>query len=28
MDAEWHSDWKWDRVLPHISPLAGRTILD
>ena len=19
---------KWDRVLPHISPLAGRTILD
>ena len=28
IDTEWHSDWKWDRVLPHISPLAGRTILD
>jgi len=25
---EWRSDWKWDRVLPHISSLAGRTILD
>ncbi|MGL4270080.1 MAG: tRNA 5-methoxyuridine(34)/uridine 5-oxyacetic acid(34) synthase CmoB [Plesiomonas sp.] len=28
IDTEWHSDWKWDRVLPHISPLAGRTVLD
>jgi len=28
IDTEWRSDWKWDRVLPHISPLAGRTILD
>ena len=28
IDTEWHSDWKWDRVLPHISPLKGRTILD
>lgn len=28
IDTEWRSDWKWDRVLPHISPLQGRTILD
>lgn len=28
IDTEWRSDWKWTRVLPHISPLAGRTILD
>ncbi len=28
INTEWRSDWKWDRVLPHISPLAGRTILD
>ncbi|WP_387690480.1 tRNA 5-methoxyuridine(34)/uridine 5-oxyacetic acid(34) synthase CmoB [Photorhabdus sp. RM71S] len=28
IDTEWRSDWKWDRVLPHISPLTGRTILD
>ncbi|MGY4577168.1 tRNA (mo5U34)-methyltransferase [Ewingella americana] len=28
IDTEWRSDWKWDRVLPHISSLAGRTILD
>ncbi|NIG87592.1 tRNA 5-methoxyuridine(34)/uridine 5-oxyacetic acid(34) synthase CmoB [Serratia symbiotica] len=28
IDTEWHSDWKWDRLLPHLSPLAGRTILD
>ena len=28
IDTEWHSDWKWDRVLPHIEPLADRTILD
>lgn len=28
IDTEWRSDLKWDRVLPHISPLAGRTILD
>ncbi len=25
---EWRSDWKWERVLRHITPLAGRTILD
>lgn len=28
IDTEWRSDWKWQRVLPHISPLAGRSILD
>ncbi|WP_342804472.1 tRNA 5-methoxyuridine(34)/uridine 5-oxyacetic acid(34) synthase CmoB [Alteromonas sp. M12] len=28
IDTEWRSDWKWDRVLPHIEPLAGRTVLD
>jgi tRNA (mo5U34)-methyltransferase len=28
VDTEWRSDWKWDRVLPHLAPLAGRRILD
>ncbi|RVT46267.1 tRNA 5-methoxyuridine(34)/uridine 5-oxyacetic acid(34) synthase CmoB [Rheinheimera sediminis] len=28
IDTEWRSDWKWDRVLPHISPLQHRTVLD
>lgn len=28
IDTEWHSDWKWDRVLPHIAPLKNRTVLD
>lgn len=28
IDTEWRSDWKWDRVLPHISPLKHRKILD
>lgn len=28
IDTEWRSDWKWDRVLPHISPLQDRHILD
>ena len=28
INTEWRSDWKWERVLPHISPLEGRTILD
>ncbi|MDR0782129.1 MAG: tRNA 5-methoxyuridine(34)/uridine 5-oxyacetic acid(34) synthase CmoB [Pseudomonadales bacterium] len=28
IDTEWRSDWKWDRVLPHITPLTGRTVLD
>ncbi|CAJ0991939.1 tRNA 5-methoxyuridine(34)/uridine 5-oxyacetic acid(34) synthase CmoB [Pantoea sp. Nvir] len=28
INAEWRSDWKWQRVLPHISSLEGRTVLD
>jgi len=28
IDTEWRSDWKWERVLPHIQPLAGRRVLD
>jgi tRNA (mo5U34)-methyltransferase len=28
IDTEWRSDWKWDRVLPHLSNLNGRQILD
>lgn len=28
IDTEWRSDWKWDRVLPHITPLKGKRVLD
>ena len=28
IDTEWRSDWKWDRVLPHIEPLKNRLVLD
>ena len=28
IDTEWRSDWKWERLLPHIQPLAGRKVLD
>jgi tRNA (mo5U34)-methyltransferase len=28
IDTEWRSDWKWDRVRPHLQPLENRTILD
>lgn len=28
IDTEWRSDWKWHRVLPHLAPLAHRTVLD
>lgn len=28
LDTEWRSDWKWDRVLPHITPLKDRVVLD
>lgn len=28
IDTEWRSDWKWDRVLPHIESLEGRKVLD
>mgnify|MGYP003669024783 FL=1 len=28
LNTEWRSDWKWDRLLPHIQPLASRKVLD
>lgn len=28
IDTEWRSDWKWQRVQPHLAPLAGRRVLD
>jgi len=28
IDTEWRSDWKWHRLLPHISPLKYRSVLD
>ena len=28
IDTEWRSDWKWDRVAPHISDLKNRHVLD
>jgi tRNA (mo5U34)-methyltransferase len=28
IDTEWRSDWKWDRVRPHLSDLKNRRILD
>ncbi|MGB1008381.1 MAG: tRNA 5-methoxyuridine(34)/uridine 5-oxyacetic acid(34) synthase CmoB [Thiolinea sp.] len=28
IDTEWRSDWKWTRVLPHLSDIDGRTVLD
>jgi len=28
IDTEWRSDWKWDRLLKHISPLKDKTVLD
>lgn len=28
IDSEWRSDWKWDRLLPHIHDLSDRLILD
>ncbi|MCF6219099.1 MAG: tRNA 5-methoxyuridine(34)/uridine 5-oxyacetic acid(34) synthase CmoB [Gammaproteobacteria bacterium] len=28
LDTEWRSDWKWQRLVNHISPLAGRRVLD
>lgn len=28
IDTEWRSDWKWQRLLPHTSDLAGRKVLD
>lgn len=28
IDTEWRSDWKWQRLSPHITSLAGRDVLD
>jgi len=28
IDTEWHSDWKWDRVRPHLADLKNRKVLD
>lgn len=28
VETEWRSDWKWDRIEPHLASLKGRTILD
>ena len=28
IDTEWHSDWKWQRIAPHLTPLRGRKVLD
>ncbi len=28
IDTEWRSDWKWDRLKPHIQPLTNRYVLD
>jgi len=28
IDTEWRSDWKWQRLLKDLAPLAGRRVLD
>lgn len=28
IDTEWRSDLKWQRLIDHIEPLSGRTVLD
>lgn len=28
IDTEWRSDWKWNRLKPHLAPLADRAVLD
>lgn len=28
IDTEWRSDWKWDRVQPHLASLTGKRVLD
>lgn len=28
IDTEWRSDWKWQRVAPHLGDLKGRRVLD
>ena len=28
INTEWHSDWKWDRIEPHLASLKGKHVLD
>ncbi len=28
VDTEWRSDWKWERIAPHLGDLKGKSILD
>lgn len=28
IETEWHSDWKWQRLIGHITPLDRRAVLD
>ncbi len=28
INTEWHSDWKWERVQPHIASLKNKQVLD
>ena len=28
IDTEWRSDWKWQRIAPHIKPLKNKMVLD
>ncbi len=28
IDTEWRSDWKWERLKEHLTPMEGRNILD
>jgi len=28
IETEWRSDWKWNRLAPHITPLNDRVVLD
>lgn len=28
IDTEWRSDWKWQRIAPHINDLKGKKVLD
>lgn len=28
IDTEWRSDWKWERIAPHLASLKDKTVLD
>lgn len=28
IDTEWRSDWKWDRIAPHLPSMDGQVVLD